>query len=351
MEDIMAVKVGIIGATGYAGEDLVRLLSSHPDAEISMIMSKSYAGKELSELFGSFAAAGLPVLSEINMEAIEKECDIVFTGLPHGASLDVVPELLEHGVKVIDLSGDFRYNDKAVYEKWYGIKHTHEDLLHEAVYGLPEIYRERIKKSRIVANPGCYTTTSILALYPLLAKGAVKHNGIIIDAKSGTSGAGRKANIDYGFCEVNNNMKAYGVTTHRHTSEIEQELSTAAASEIMLSFTPHLLPVNRGIFATIYADLNTGVTKDDIKAAYDEFYEGEIFTHVMPYGTLPELKHVCGSNNCFIGYKIDERLSRLIIISCTDNLIKGAAGQAIENMNLMFGLPEDTGLPKIANYL
>ena len=208
MEDIMAVKVGIIGATGYAGEELVRLLSSHPDAEISMIMSKSYAGKELSELFGSFAAAGLPVLSEINMEAIEKECDIVFTGLPHGASLDVVPELLEHGVKVIDLSGDFRYNDKAVYEKWYGIKHTHEDLLHEAVYGLPEIYRERIKKSRIVANPGCYTTTSILALYPLLAKGAVKHNGIIIDAKSGTSGAGRKANIDYGFCEVNNNMRA-----------------------------------------------------------------------------------------------------------------------------------------------
>ena len=347
----MKAKVGIIGVTGYAGEELLRLLASHPGVTIESLMSKSYAGADIASLYGSYAAKSLPALEEVNVSKIAAQCDVVFTALPHGASIEIVPGLLENGVKVVDLSGDFRYDDKQTYEQWYGILHDQESILQEAVYGLPELYRSKIKESRIVANPGCYTTTSILALYPLLANGLIDPCGIIIDAKSGTSGAGRKAKVDFGFCEVNNNFKAYGVTTHRHTSEIEQELSKAAGTKLLLSFTPHLLPVNRGIFATCYAALADGATDEAIARAYSDAFGEEPFTHVLSCGSLPELKHVCGSNNCMIGFKTDRRLNRIIVVSCTDNLIKGAAGQAIQNMNLMFGFEETCGLPRISDYL
>lgn len=344
------IKAGIIGATGYAGEELVRLLTAHPQVEIAHVVSKSFAGKKLSEIYGSYLSVDL-TLEDMDLDSLAEDCDVIFLGLPHGASLEVAPKLCQKGVKVIDLSGDFRYNDPAVYEAWYGIHHSHPDLLQKAVYGLCEIHREEIPQATLVANPGCYTTTSILPLYPLLKEGLVQRENIIIDAKSGVSGAGRKEKLAFSFCETHESFKAYGVTTHRHTSEIEQELSIAAGSEIRLSFTPHLLPLKRGIFATIYANLCEGVSADAIAQAYEKAYGSCQFVHVLPHGSLPELKFVNGSNNCAIGFQVDARLRRVVIISCTDNLIKGAAGQAIQNMNLLFGLDESAGLPKVASYL
>ncbi len=342
------MKVGIVGVTGYAGEELYRLLCNHGEAEITHIMSKTFAGQQIGEVYANYVCEDM-VLEEIDVDAL-KGCDAVFTALPHGLSMEVVPRILDMGIKVIDLSGDFRYNDKEVYEANYNIPHTHAELLKSKVYGLPEVYRAEIAKTSLVANPGCYTTTSILALRPLLKAGIVKKDGIIIDAKSGVSGAGRTEKLPFAFCETQDNFKAYGVPKHRHTSEIEQELSVACDSEIKLGFTPHLLPVKRGILATIYANLTDGVGESDINRAYG-VYENEPFTHVLTAGKLPELKQAVLSNNCIIGYTIDKRLSRLIIVSCTDNLIKGAAGQAVQNMNIMFGIKETQGLPRVATYL
>lgn len=341
-------RVGVMGATGYAGEELTRLLSAHEGVELYCVCSHSYAGKRLAEVYPNY------ILSQMTLEPMDSpklaECDIVFTALPHGQSMKEVPELLSKGVRVIDLSGDFRYNDVAVYEHWYGIKHAQGELLDEAVYGLCELYRESVRGARLVANPGCYTTTAILALYPLLLNNLIKKEDIIIDAKSGVSGAGRSEKLANSFCEVNESMKAYGIATHRHTSEIEQELSIAAKTPIQLCFTPHLVPFKRGILETIYAVPLENVTIEDIKKAYS-IYSEESFVHVLPTGSVPEIKHVAGSNNCILGYQPDERLNKLIIVSCTDNLIKGAAGQAVQNMNIMLGLYEGMGLSSIAMYL
>ncbi len=341
------IKVTVVGATGYAGVELVRILSGHKDVSITHVISKSFAGQSLSSVYPGFKSCDY-VLEDMNIETICSDSDLVFTCLPHGTSSEIVPQFLERGVRVIDLSGDFRYNDASVYSEWYGMPHTAESLLSGSVYGLPEIYKKQIAVSNIVGNPGCYTTGAILALYPLLKEGLIKEEGIIIDAKSGVSGAGRSEKLAYSFCEADETVKAYSVGTHRHTSEIEQELSLAAGNEIKLSFTPHLLPIKRGIISTMYATPNNEVSKADIRSAYG-MYKDEPFVQICD--SLPEIKHVVGSNNCAIGFVLDERVGRLVIVSCIDNLIKGAAGQAVQNMNIMFALKEDEGLNSIGWYL
>ena len=287
------------------------------------------------------------MLEQLDMQAVLSDSDVVFTCLPHGTSAQTVPQLLSGGARVIDLSGDFRYKDAAVYEAWYGQKHAAKQLLSKSVFGMPELYRDEIKKTRLVGNPGCYTTCAILALYPLLKAGVIDHTGIIIDAKSGASGAGRSDKTAFSFCEVDETVKAYGVATHRHTSEIEQELSSAAGEEVIVSFTPHLLPVKRGIISTIYATPKAEET--DIMDAY-AMYKNEPFVHIFE-DALPEIKHVTGTNNCAIGFVIDKRANRLVIVSCLDNLIKGAAGQAVQNLNLLCGFNEREGLSNTGWYL
>ena len=342
------VKASVVGATGYAGAELMRLLTAHQQVTVTHAISKSFAGQKMSDIYPSFFSSDY-TLEELDFEVVVSDSDIVFTCLPHGASAETAAQLLAKGVKVIDLSGDFRYNDIAVYESWYKVKHAAPDLLGESVYGMPELYRKRIKKARIIGNPGCYTTCAILAVHPLLKSGLVEPSGIIIDAKSGVTGAGRSEKLANSFCEVDESLKAYGVATHRHTSEIEQELGLAAGTEVAVSFTPHLLPVKRGILSTIYLTPKAGLTEADIAAAY-AMYKDEPFVQVTG-GKLPELKHVNGSNNCAIGYVHDKRVNRLIVVSCLDNLVKGAAGQAVQNMNLLCGFEETEGLNNTGWYL
>ncbi len=317
------VKVSVIGATGYAGVELMRLLVSHKEVSIVHAVSKSFAGKKLSSVYPSFISRDF-LLEEMDLGAAANDSDIVFTCLPHGASASAVPALLNGGARVIDLSGDFRYRDADVYETWYKQTHTAKELLGKSVYGMPEIYRERIASTRLVGNPGCYTTCGILALYPLLKNGVIESKGIIIDAKSGVSGAGRSEKLGNAFCEVDESVKAYGVGVHRHTSEIEQELSFAADGPVVVSFTPHLLPIKRGIISTIYATPKEGVSNADIEEAY-AMYKDEPFVQVFD-GALPEIKHVTGTNNCAVGFVLDKRAGRIVIVSCLDNLIKGAGG-------------------------
>ncbi len=342
------VKVSVIGATGYAGAELMRLLVSHKEVEVVHAVSKSFAGQQLSAIYPSFMSRDF-LLEEMDLGTIAKDSDIVFTCLPHGASASAVPALLEGGTRVIDLSGDFRYRDADVYEAWYKQTHTAKELLGKSVYGMPELYRDKIAATKLVGNPGCYTTCAILALYPLLKNGMIDSHGIIVDAKSGVSGAGRSEKLANAFCEVNESVKAYGVGTHRHTSEIEQELSFAANETVVISFTPHLLPIKRGIISTIYAAPKAGITDADIADVY-AMYKDEPFVKVSG-STLPEIKHVTGSNNCAIGYVFDKRAGRLVIVSCLDNLIKGAAGQAVQNMNILCGIDESEGLNNIGWYL
>lgn len=342
------VKVSVVGATGYAGAELMRLLSAHPKAGIVHAASKSYAGQPMSAVYPSFAGSGI-VLDAIDPYRIAKDSDIVFTCLPHGTSAQAASALLDGGARVIDLSGDFRYRDAAVYEEWYKIPHGAKQLLPRSVYGMPEIYRDAIGGAALVGNPGCYTTCAILALYPLLKAGVIESGGIVIDAKSGVTGAGRSEKLANSFCEVDETVKAYGVATHRHTSEIEQELSFAAGGPVVVSFTPHLLPIKRGILSTIYAAPKPGVTQADIQNAYAP-YEDEPFVKLLP-GALPEIKHVTGSNNIAIGFVMDARAGRLVVVSCLDNLIKGAAGQAVQNMNILCGFDEREGLSETGWYL
>lgn len=346
--DSNMINVSVVGATGYAGEELMRLLSRHGKVRIAHAISKSFAGNMMSEIYASHLTHDIR-LEKLDTKKIASDSDIVFLCLPHGASAAIAPALLKSSVRVIDLSADFRYRDARVYEAWYHTAHEAKALLSESVYGLPELYRERIKHARIVGNPGCYTTCAILALYPLLKAGAIELDGIVIDAKSGASGAGRKDSAEYGFCEVSDNVKAYGVGTHRHTSEIEQELSLAAGEAVMVSFTPHLLPVKRGIISTMYAAPRKGVSAGDIQEAY-AMYKYEPFARVYGKG-LPELKHVVGSNQFAVGFVLDERMNRLVAVSCIDNLIKGAAGQAVQNMNIMTGISENEGLDDMGWYL
>ncbi|MBE7029827.1 MAG: N-acetyl-gamma-glutamyl-phosphate reductase [Ruminococcaceae bacterium] len=344
------IRVGVLGATGYAGIETVRLLCGHPEVEITRVVSKSFVGKKISEVYPSLTNVLDLVCCDLDPEDIAAACDVVFTALPHGASKTVIPDLYERGLTVIDLSGDFRYNSVEVYEKWYGEPHSAPELLKQSVYGLCELHRDQIKGTRLIGNPGCYTTCSILPLYPLLKKGIVDTKNIIIDAKSGVSGAGRSTNLDISFCECTENMKAYKIATHRHTSEIEQELSEAAGTDVMVSFTPHLIPLKRGILSTCYANLLGEHTYEEILALYREFYKGEHFIRIMD-GILPETNHVAGSNFVDIGFRIDERLNRIVVVSAIDNLIKGAAGQAVQNLNIRFGLPETTGLSNAGYYL
>ena len=345
------VRVGVLGATGYAGAEVCRLLSGHKGVEITYLGSHSYGGEKISDIYKSLKGILDKECEEIYTDKIAQKCDLVFTALPHGTSKEVIPALYETGLTIIDLSGDFRYNDASVYEKWYGQVHTAPELLKVSVYGMPELYRDRIKSAKLVGNPGCYTTCSILGLAPAVASRVVDTDNIIIDAKSGVTGAGRGAKIPNLYCEVNESMKAYGVATHKHTSEIEQELSLLAGEDIKLSFTPHLIPLNRGILSTMYANLAKDITAEELCEIYKEFYKGERFVRIMPAGTLPEVKNVAGSNYIDIGVAVDKRLGRAIIVSCIDNLLKGAAGQALQNMNIMLGFDEDCGIDMVPAYL
>lgn len=342
------IKAGIIGSTGYAGAYLASILLNHPQAEVVWYGSRSYAGQEYASIYKNFFRMVDETCMSEDLETLAEEADVIFTATPQGYCAGRMNEDLIKKAKIIDLSADFRLKDRAVYEKWYGIEHKAPGFLERAVYGLCEINREQIRSARLLANPGCYTTCSILTLYPLVKEGLIDPATIIIDAKSGTSGAGRSAKVPNLFCEVNESIKAYGVTTHRHTPEIEEQLSYASGDlsgkAVKLSFTPHLVPMNRGILATCYASLKDGVTAEQIREAYENCYGEERFIRLRGEGDLPETRWVQGSNFVDIGWRIDERTGRIIAIGAIDNLVKGAAGQAVQNMNLMFGLEEQTGL-------
>ena len=343
------VKVGIIGATGYAGNELVRLLMGHKDVEIMWYGSRSYIDEKYAEVYQNMFEIVEDTCLDDNMEELASKVDVIFTATPQGFLAGVLTEEILSRVKIIDLSADFRIKDVRTYEKWYKIEHRSPQFIEEAVYGLCELNRDKIKGARLIANPGCYTTCSILTAYPLVKEGLIDPDTLIIDAKSGTSGAGRGAKLPNLFCEVNENMKAYGVTNHRHTPEIEEQLGYAAGKEIMVNFTPHLVPMNRGILATEYATLNkkadgTLPTYEEVKAVYDKYYKNEKFVRVLEKDICPETKWVEGSNYVDVNFKIDERTGRIVMMGALDNLVKGAAGQAVQNMNLLFGFDEAEGL-------
>ncbi len=344
------IKVGIIGATGYAGGELVRILQNHRDAEIVWYGSRSYIDKKYYEVYQNMFQIVEDVCRDDNLQELAKQVDVIFTATPQGFLAGLLTEEILSQVKIVDLSADYRIKDVAVYEKWYGIEHKSPQFIPEAVYGLCEINRNQITKdTRLVANPGCYTTCSILTAYPLVKEGLIDVDTLIVDAKSGTSGAGRSAKVANLFCEVNENMKAYGVASHRHTPEIEEQLGYAGNCKVTINFTPHLVPMNRGILATEYATLKRKPdgslpSYEEVKAVYDKYYEKEKFVRVLEKGVCPETKWVEGSNYVDINFVIDERTGRIIMMGALDNLVKGAAGQAVQNMNLLFGLPESEGL-------
>ena len=343
------IKAGIIGATGYAGGELVRLLTQHKEVEIKWYGSRSYIDKKYAGVYGNMFEIVEDTCLDDNMEELASQVDVIFTATPQGFCASVMNSDILSKVKIVDLSADYRIKDVGVYEKWYGIEHKSPQYIEEAVYGLCEINREDVKKARLVANPGCYTTCSILTAYPLVKEGLIDTTTLIVDAKSGTSGAGRGAKLPNLYCEVNENIKAYGVANHRHTPEIEEQLGYAAGKEIMINFTPHLVPMNRGILVTEYATLvkkpdGTLPTSEEIKAVYDKYYKDEKFVRVLEKDVLPETKWVEGSNYVDVNFKIDERPGRIIMMGALDNVVKGAAGQAVQNMNLMFGLKESEGL-------
>ncbi len=338
------IKAGIIGATGYAGGELVRILTGHKDVEIKWYGSRSYIDKKYAEVYQNMFQIVDDKCMDDNMEALADEVDVIFTATPQGLCASLVNEEILSKVKIVDLSADFRIKDVAAYEEWYKIQHPTPQFIPEAVYGLCEINREAVKKARLVANPGCYPTCSTLSIYPLLKEGLIDPSTIIIDAKSGTSGAGRGAKVDNLYCEVNENIKAYGVANHRHTPEIEEQLSYAAGQPVLINFTPHLVPMNRGILITAYASLKKEVSYEEVKAAYDKYYADEKFVRVLEKDVCPQTKWVEGSNYVDVNFKIDPRTRRVIMMGAMDNLVKGAAGQAVQNMNLMFGLKESEGL-------
>lgn len=338
------IKVGIIGSTGYAGQELVRILLQHPDAEIVWYGSRSYIDKKYSDIFGNMFQLVDDVCLGENMDELADKADVIFTATPQGLCSSIINEDVLSKTKVIDLSADFRIKDVETYEKWYGIEHKSPEFIDEAVYGLCEINREDVKKARLIANPGCYPTCSTLSIYPMAKEGLIDMNTVIIDAKSGTSGAGRGAKTANLYCEVNESIKAYGVASHRHTPEIEEQLSYASGEKVLINFTPHLVPMNRGILATSYATLKEKVTYDDVKKVYDKYYKDEYFVRVLEKDVCPETRWVEGSNFVDVNFKIDERTNRIIMMGAIDNVVKGAAGQAVQNMNIMFGLDENTGL-------
>ncbi len=338
------IKAGIIGSTGYAGQEIVRLLLGHKDVEIVWYGSRSYVDKKYSDVFGNMFQIVENICKGEDLDELVDQVDVLFTATPQGLCSSIVSEEVLSKVKVIDLSADFRIKDVNVYEEWYKLEHGSPELIEEAVYGLCEVNREDIKNCRLLANPGCYTTCSILSLYPLVKEHLIDTSTIIVDAKSGTSGAGRGAKIPNLYCEVNESIKAYGVASHRHTPEIEEQLGYAGGEEITISFTPHLVPMNRGILVTAYATLKAGVTEEQIRGAYNKYYANEKFIRVLDPGICPETRWVHGSNYVDVNFKVDPRTNRIVVMGALDNLVKGAAGQAVQNMNIMFGLPEDAGL-------
>ena len=338
------IKVGIIGATGYAGGELVRILMGHKEAEIVWYGSRSYIDQKYADVYRNMFQIVDAKCMDDNIEALADQVDVIFTATPQGFLASVINENILGKTKIVDLSADFRIKDVKVYEKWYGIEHKSPQFIEEAVYGLCEVNRDKVKGARLIANPGCYTTCSILTAYPLAKEGIIDMRTLIVDAKSGTSGAGRGAKVPNLFCEVNENMKAYGVASHRHTPEIEEQLGYASGENVTISFTPHLVPMNRGILATEYAKLTKKVTYEEVKAIYDKYYADEKFVRVLGEGVCPETKWVEGSNYVDIGFKLDPRTNRIVMMGAIDNLVKGAAGQAVQNMNLLFGLPESEGL-------
>ncbi len=338
------IRVGIIGATGYAGGELVRLLLGHKEAKIVWYGSRSYVERKYADIYQNMFQLVDDICQDDNMEAMAEQVDVIFTATPQGLCASLVKEEILHKVKIIDLSADFRIRDVSVYEKWYGMEHRAPQYMKEAVYGLCELNREAIKKARLIANPGCYPTCSFLSVYPLVKEGLIDPDTLIIDAKSGTSGAGRGAKVDNLFCEVNENIKAYGVTGHRHTPEIEEQLSLAAGKQVLINFTPHLVPMQRGILVTAYASLKKDISYKEVKAVYDRYYEKEYFVRVLPEDVCPQTRWVEGSNFVDVNFKIDPRTKRIVMMGAMDNLVKGAAGQAVQNMNLMFGVDEAEGL-------
>jgi N-acetyl-gamma-glutamyl-phosphate reductase len=339
----MKTKAAIFGASGYTGQELIRILSGHPQVELAAVTSRRYAGVKVSDVFPSLAGLTFLTYTDASPREIAGICDVVFLALPHGVSMEIAPVFLEAGKKVIDLSADYRLRDPATYEEWYA-KHSSAGLFGQAVYGLPELYRDAVKTSSLIANPGCYPTSIILGLAPALKNKLLDVSTIIADSASGVSGAGRDPAVGSLFCEADGGFKAYKVGKHRHTPEIEQELNKLAGEKFFISFPPHLLPVKRGILSTMYASLRKEATQADLHALYASFYAGEKFIRICSAGTFPNLSSVCGSNYCDIGLTVDPRTRRVIIISAIDNLVKGAAGQAVQNMNLVCALPEDSGL-------
>ncbi|MFG6328751.1 MAG: N-acetyl-gamma-glutamyl-phosphate reductase [Lachnospiraceae bacterium] len=341
------VKAGIIGSTGYAGQELVRILLQHPDVEIVWYGSRSYIDKKYSSIFGNmFQITDSTCMGE-DMEELAGQADVIFTATPQGLCSSLVSEEVLSRTKIIDLSADFRIKDVAKYEEWYGIKHQSPGFIKEAVYGLCEVNREEIKNARLIANPGCFPTCAVLSIYPLAKEGLIDMDTVIVDAKSGASGAGRGAKTANLYCEVNESIKPYGVAVHRHTPEIEDQLSYAAGKDVIINFTPHLVPMNRGILATSYAKLSGKLSYSEVKAVYDKYYSNEYFVRVLDENVFPETRWTEGSNFVDVNFKIDGRTGRIIMMGAIDNVVKGAAGQAVQNMNIMFGFEENTGLKAI----
>lgn len=337
------LRVAIVGATGYTGCELTRLLVGHPEVEISVLTSRQYAGEPISEVFPSLRGRIDAQCRTPSVEEILEDSDFIFTAVPHKTAMEVVPRFHEKGKRVVDLSADFRFRDHRVYERWYQ-PHTSPELSKNAVYGLPELYRERIRGAHIVGNPGCYPIGALLPLIPLIKGRIISHDGIIIDSKSGVSGAGRELSLDTHFCEVDEGLRAYKILEHRHCPEIEQELSSIASNPISVIFTPHLIPMSRGILTTIYGELARKETTETVLKRVEDFYREEPFVRVCPLGKFPKTLDVRGSNYCDIGLKVDSRMGKLIAISAIDNLVRGASGQAVQNMNIMCGFSEKMGL-------
>lgn len=344
------VKASVIGATGYAGVELLRLLALHPNVELACLTSQTYSGQKIQDVYPHLRGFIDQTLRVQNIDEIAEASDVVFLALPHGHAVTVAEKITNLGKKVIDLGADLRFRDTKIYEDWYRVKHGNPHLSQKAVYGLPEINREKIRNAQAVGNPGCYPTSALLALYPLIKNKLMDLNSIIIDSKSGVSGAGRSAAIPSLYGECAENLKAYNVAKHRHTPEIEQTLSEAAGSEVYVSFTPHLIPMTRGILTTAYATLNEQGKNTDIAELFKTFYGNEYFVRVHGQGVWPQTKWVTGTNFCDIGMEVDPRTNRVIVSTVIDNLVKGAAGQAVQNMNILFNFPEKTGLEIVPLY-
>jgi N-acetyl-gamma-glutamyl-phosphate reductase len=351
MGDLGRLQVGIIGASGYGGVQLVRLLKDHPQIEVAYLGGESSAGKRFSDIYPHLAHCIDLKIEPIDLDIIAERCQVVFLSLPNGLACEMAPKLLEKGCKVLDLSADYRFSNLETYSSWYGVERSDQQVAATAVYGLPELYRDRIANAQLVGCPGCYPTASLLALSPLLKQGLIQPESAIIDAKSGTSGGGRQAKTNLLLAEADNSLAAYGVTHHRHTPEIEQICSDLAGHEVMIQFTPHLIPMVRGILATVYATLrDPGLVRDDLITIYQAFYRSSPCVKILPSGTYPQTKWAAGTNLCYIGIEVDQRTDRVIVMSAIDNLLKGQAGQAIQCLNLMMGWEETLGLPQLAFY-